>query len=83
MVSSDKLTVYLSSDRPGGPGAGLQIWRAHREKLEAPFGTPKAVLELATSGSERPGWLSLDNCHLYLTSSVLGTNDIYLATRTK
>jgi WD40-like Beta Propeller Repeat len=37
--SPQSLSLYLASNRPGGLG-GLDIWVAHRESTDAPFGAP-------------------------------------------
>jgi Tol biopolymer transport system component len=82
MLSADKLTVYFSSDRPGGAGM-VDIWRSHRTSVQDGFPAPKVVPELSSSANEFPGWLSPDNCRIYLTSSRSGNPDIYMATRTR
>jgi WD40-like Beta Propeller Repeat len=38
--SPDGLSLYLASNRPGGLG-GLDIWVAHRNSTDAPFGAPQ------------------------------------------
>ena len=79
-LSADRLTVYLSSDRPNGTG-GLDIWSAHRSTIHDGFPIPTPVAELNTPGTEILGWLSPDNCRIYFSSDIAGTNDIYVATR--
>lgn len=79
-LSADKLTVYLSSNRPGGKG-GFDIWTSHRSTTSDGFPTPKPVPELNSSANEDVGWLSSDNCRIYFSSDVAGTFDIYVATR--
>jgi hypothetical protein len=37
--SKDGLALYMASNRPGGQG-GLDIWAAHRESADDPFGAP-------------------------------------------
>src|SRR5262245_47160324 len=39
ILSPDGLSLYMASNRPGGFG-GLDIWVAHRERRDAPFGAP-------------------------------------------
>jgi Tol biopolymer transport system component len=79
-LSADKLTIYLSSNRPGGKG-DFDIWTAHRSTTSEGFPTPTPVPELNSSVTEFVGWLSLDNCRMYFTSDVAGSFDIYVATR--
>lgn len=80
-LSADRLTIYLSSNRTGTMG-GLDIWRAIRVSTQDAFPTPTIVAELNSASDEYPGWLSPDNCRLYMTSLRTGTRDIYVATRT-
>lgn len=79
-LSADKLTLYLSSTRPGGQG-GYDIWTAHRSTTKDGFSTPTLVPELNSSGIEYVGWLSPDNCRIYFSSDRAGTFDIYVASR--
>jgi len=79
-LSADKLTIYLSSTRPGGQG-GYDIWTAHRSTTNDGFPPPKLVAELNSSGVEYVGWLSPDNCRIYFSSDRAGTFDIYVASR--
>jgi len=80
MLSADKLTVYLSSNRPGGK-SGLDIWTAHRSTTSDGFPAPRLVPELNSSANDYVGWLSPDNCRMYFASNVAGTYDIYVVTR--
>jgi Tol biopolymer transport system component len=79
-LSADKLTVYLSSNRPGGKGS-FDIWTAHRSTTNDGFPAPTPVTELNSTAEELVGWLSPDNCRLYFSSAVSGTFEIYIATR--
>lgn len=80
--SSDKLTIYFRSDRPGGIGTSGDIWVGHRSSSSDGFANIAPVAELNTSALDSPGWLSLDNCRLYFESYVNQTpNNIYVATR--
>jgi hypothetical protein len=38
--SPDRLSLYMASTRPGGAG-GIDIWVAHRESKDAPWGAPE------------------------------------------
>ncbi len=79
-LSADKLTIYLSSTRPGGKG-GYDIWTSHRSTTSAAFPAPTIVAELNSSAFEYVGWLSPDNCRIYFSSDRAGTFDIYVASR--
>jgi hypothetical protein len=52
-VSPDGLTLWVSSDRPGGKG-GLDIWVSTRPTPDATWSTPTPVAELNTAGDEFP-----------------------------
>ncbi len=77
-VSTDALTVYFSSTRPGSKGE--DIWMAKRSSVDAAFGAPTNVSELNTDGFDGPGWLSPDGCRLYFHSSASTADyDLYVA----
>ncbi len=82
-LSKDGLTIFFASNRPGGVGQ-YDIWRATRSVMTDSFGSPQDVTELNTVNFDRPGWLSADNCRLYLSSAPDGgTNiDSFVASRT-
>ncbi len=76
VLSADRRTIYLNrSDAAQRLG---QVWRSHRATGAEAFPAPAPVNELA-SGSDNivPGWLSADNCRLYLT--VLNVSNTYVA----
>lgn len=52
-VSADGLTIWLSSDRPGGKG-GYDIWTSTRASRDSSWSTPTTVTELDTAGDEFP-----------------------------
>lgn len=88
VVSADRLTVYFSSSRPGSTlnasGApSHDIWTSHRSKVTEAFPVPTRVAELSTPADDFPGWLSADNCRLYMSSiDKQGEHlDIFMATR--
>jgi hypothetical protein len=68
-VSTDKLTMYISSNRLGDP-SDYDIWRSHRNSVTEDFPEPILVSELSFTGSlEIATWISPDNCRLYGTSN--------------
>jgi hypothetical protein len=85
VLSADRLTVYFYSARPGPRSDGkLHIWRSQRAILGDGFPPPAYAAELNSDFDETPGWLSLDDCRLYLsTNRGKGPDDydIYVATR--
>ena len=85
VVSSDGLWLYFASSRAGGGARGeLDVWVSHRASVTSSFETPVNVAELNTASSDRPSWLSLDGCRMYLTSTRaggLGSLDVWRAAR--
>jgi Tol biopolymer transport system component len=71
VVSADGLTIYFSSDRPGGAG-DLDIWMATRATTNDGFGAATDVSELNTSAPEWPSRLSPDGCRLYFAGDRSG-----------
>ncbi len=49
--SPDGLSLYLASNRPGGQGL-LDIWVAHRESTDDPWGAPENLGEPVNSASD-------------------------------
>jgi len=94
-ITKDGLTLFISSDRPGGYGssesgvfylaASYDIYVTHRESLDAPWG-PVVNLgpNINTSSSEHSPMLSPDGHYLYLMSNRpggYGSEDIYRSYR--
>jgi hypothetical protein len=63
-LSTDGLTIYLSSDRAGGAG-GFDVLCARRTTVNDGFPTPTPVFELNTTGDDFVSWISADNCRVY------------------
>jgi Tol biopolymer transport system component len=78
-LSADRLTVYYSSNRadPGGQG-GFDIWMSRRAHVGDEFPPPVRVLNVNTAHDDYVGWLSPDDCRLYLASDVTGDRDFVL-----
>ena len=81
VVSPDELTLYFSSDRPGGLG-DFDIYEARRPTVADGFGAPIALTSLNTPSFDVPSWISADGCVLYFTRADgnLGYQ-LYVATR--
>lgn len=86
-LSKDGLTLYFASNRPGTPGAGPNndIWVAHRECMECPFGEPVNLgAPVNTPGNDAAPVLSRDEHWLFLLTDRLGgigSADIWMAYR--
>jgi hypothetical protein len=83
-ISRDGLTLYFSSDRPGGVGDS-DIWTATRSSVGSPFGAPVPVPEVNSDTTEYDPIISPDGLELYLSSrrpGGLGGFDIWRASRT-
>jgi hypothetical protein len=49
--SPDRLSLYMASTRPGGQG-GIDIWVAHRDSKDAPWGAPENLPAPINSASD-------------------------------
>lgn len=80
VVSSDGLTMYFRSNRAAVIG-GYNIYVATRAATIDPFGNVQLVPNVNTAADDGASWISPDDCRLYISSDVAGSNDIYAATR--
>jgi Tol biopolymer transport system component len=80
VLSADGLTVFWSTDRPGGQG-DLDVWDAHRTSLTEPFSDLAPVSSVNSTAFDSPSDISSDGCRLYMTSIRVGRTAIYVATR--
>ncbi|HEX3760509.1 MAG TPA: hypothetical protein VHW23_17460 [Kofleriaceae bacterium] len=81
-LSADRLTIFFNSNRMDtGVKGGFDIWIAHRMTASGAFGAPGLVAEVNTAGNDIPGWISSDNCRLYLRNDSSSTSQIFVATR--
>jgi len=83
-ISKDGLSLYFTSDRPGGFG-GPDIWVSQRASLEASWGAPMNLgLAINTANNEAVPALSRDEHWLFFQSirpGGLGGNDIWVSYR--
>jgi len=83
-LSSDELSLYFASDRPGGVG-GIDIWVSHRACGDCAWEAPVNLGPVVNSPANDNGpSLSLDGHLLFFSSTRpggLGGNDIYLSRR--
>jgi WD40-like Beta Propeller Repeat len=71
-ISKDGLSLYITSDRPGGLG-GEDIWVSHRESDDAAWGEPVNLgPNVNSSLRDRAPTLSIDGHALYFHSSGRG-----------
>ncbi len=94
-VTQDGLTLFISSDRPGGFGsseeginpmeASYDIYVSHRESMDSPWGPVTSLgPKINTSASEHSPMLSPDGHYLYFMSARpggYGADDIYRSYR--
>ncbi|HEX2689307.1 MAG TPA: hypothetical protein VHN14_21945 [Kofleriaceae bacterium] len=81
VVTPDELTLYWSSDRPGGSG-GLDIYVATRPTTADGFGAPVALTNLNTASLDTPTWISPDGCVLYFSRAEANVGfQLYFAMR--
>jgi len=83
-IATDGLTLYFTSNRPGGYGK-MDIWMTTRSSRNDPWGQPVNMgPEFNTSVGDGGAWLSPDGLELYFDSlrpGGYGLADIYVARR--
>jgi Tol biopolymer transport system component len=83
-ISRDGLSLYFSSDRPGGFG-GLDIWVSQRPSVNDPWGEPQNLgPNVNTPSTENSPALSPDGRRLYFQSDrpgAFGDLDLYVSKR--
>jgi Tol biopolymer transport system component len=83
-MSRDGLSLYFTSNRPGGSGLG-DIWVAQRASVDDPWGTPVNLGPTVNSSvPDLAPALSPDGHYLFFTSSRpggFGLNDIWVSWR--
>ena len=79
VLSSDELTMFVSTT--SATSAVPHIQSATRATTSDNFGPLTPSHELDSAEGEYPTWLSPDQCRLYLTRTVGGQTDIYVASR--
>src|SRR5437667_3596543 len=83
-ISKDGLSLYISSDRPGGFGM-LDIWVSHRDSIGAPWGTPQHLgRNINSPGMDVAPNLTPDGHNMYFHSTGrggCGDADLFVARR--
>lgn len=80
-LSADGLTLFISSNRPGGMG-GFDIWAACRPNTASRFGPPVNLIEVNSEFQESKPNISADRRELYFHSDRpggMGQHDIWVA----
>jgi Tol biopolymer transport system component len=79
-MSTDGLTIFFSSTRPGGAGE-QDVWRATRATHTTPWSTPEPVSELNGVDYDSDPWLSPD-CRTIVYSRLEGSfRNVFMAVR--
>jgi hypothetical protein len=79
VLSSDELTMFVSTTSTTSPVPHVQS--STRATTSDDFGPLTPSHELDSAEGEYPTWISPDQCRLYLTRTVGGQTDIYMASR--
>jgi Tol biopolymer transport system component len=83
-ISKNGLSLYFSSNRPGGLGAP-DLWVAHRPKVDAPWGAAVNLGPVVNSdGNDGAPHLTRDGHQLFFTSNRpggSGDNDLWMSWR--
>ena len=86
VISPDGLSLYFSSNRPGGRG-GTDVYVSQRAALGSAWGMPQNVgATINSSANDNITGISLDGLSMLINSSRpggLGGPDLYLSTRKK
>ena len=83
ILSRDELTMYLTSDRPGGLG-GDDLWFTTRASLDDPWETPTNLSALNTGAADSLAVLSPDDHVMFFHSARsggCGAGDIWMTRR--
>jgi len=84
-ISADGLSLYFTSDRPGGSGS-YDIWVTTRKTAQDPWGEPVNLGPTVNSSDwEHTPFISADGSTLYFSSNRAGGSghvDIWVTTRT-
>jgi hypothetical protein len=83
ILSRDELTMYFTSDRPGGVG-GDDLWFSTRASLDDPWGYPQNMSALNTSAADSLAVLSSDEHVMFFHSTRpggCGAGDIWMTRR--
>jgi hypothetical protein len=80
ILTSDELTMFVSTTSTMTPVPHVQS--TTRGTTSDNFGPLTPLHELDSAEGEYPTWISPDQCRLYLTRTVAGQTDIYMASRT-
>ena len=83
ILSRDELTMYFTSDRPGGLG-GDDLWFATRESADDSWGEPQNMSALNTSDMDSLAVLSSDEHVMFFHSTrrgPCGAGDIWMTRR--
>jgi Tol biopolymer transport system component len=83
-ITEDGLSLYLTSDRPGGSG-DADLWVAARSSIDEPFGSPTNLRPgLNNASYDGEASISSDGLTLFFASDRpggIGERDIWVATR--
>lgn len=84
VIRGDGLEAFIGSNRPGS--AGNDIWVSTRARQTDPWGAPKNLTGINSTGADAPGSLSADGTTLYFQSNRaggLGLGDIWMVKRAR
>src|SRR5262245_16342003 len=84
ILSRDELTMYFTSDRPGGLG-GDDLWFTTRASLDDPWGDPQNMAPLNSTAADSLAVLSSDEHMMFFHSTrqvgSCGAGDIWITRR--
>ena len=68
VLSRDELTMYFTSDRPGGRG-GLDLWSSTRDSIDSPWNDPQNIGSINSEADDSLPFLSANEHLLYFHSA--------------
>lgn len=82
-LSGDRLKMYFTSWRVGGPASDKALWSITRQDTSSPWdsATQTQLPVLNGDASNEGIWISEDELTIYFGKAVTTTYDIYMATR--
>jgi hypothetical protein len=80
-LTGDGRVLYFAGNDPANEALSLEIWRAERSNIDAPFGAAVRVESVSSSAMDTDPWLSADERVMVFMSTRDGREQIYVATR--
>lgn len=77
----DGRVIYFAGDDPDDAALSMEIWRAERSSIDAPFGPAVRIESVSSAAVDTDPWVSADERVMLFMSERDGREQIYVATR--